>query len=186
MTHGGARGAQQAFELQAGDDVRVFRVGVDVGEHGGVERFAAGADNDRADLKVPDDRPLRVVDGLGEAGIDALPHSQQSPQFTQRPASARPAGSSKPSSTSLKLPRRCSTGSSGICARGRRVSFLGIGPIARVLVARRGAALGQVAAVEVAQNRLGRFLAGGDRADRDRRAGLQIAAGEDARARSVA
>ncbi len=56
------------------------------------------------------------------------------------------------------------------------------GPVAGARGGGRRPPCGHVAALDVTQNRLGRFLAGGDGADGNPRAGLQIAPGEDPRA----
>ena len=181
MAHGRARGAQEALEFEAGDHVRALGVGVDVGQDGGIERLAAGADDHGPDLDVPDRRLLVVIDGLGQTGTDALPALATVAAVDAAPGFAPAVGLLVAEFHLPEIPLALRHRQLGH-ARPRPPGLVqGHGPVKRMFVFDRFAPLGHVAAVDVAQDGFGRLLAGGNGADGHPGAGQEIAAGEHPR-----
>ncbi len=181
MAHGRTRGAQQAFELEARHHVGVLAIGVDILDDRRIKGAAARAQNDRSDQELALQRLLVVDDGLGETGVHAL---QALAAVAAVDAAAGLAATGGFVVSELHFHEvALALGDRQLGhVRPRPPGFAaGHGAVARMLILDRLATGGQVAAVDVAPNGFGRFLAGRHGADRDPWAGQQVAAGEHAR-----
>ena len=179
---GGAGGGEDPLELDRGHDVRPAPE-AEFAAHAGVVELGAGGEDHRADLQLDLLLVGRIVhDRLGEAGVDAEVALAAAAAVEAAPGLLdAPIVSGKPSSVSLKLPRRSASGSLGMLRLGAGGDLRDILDELRAVLELRPV-LVQVQPAQVAVDRLRAVAPHADRLHDGARPGDHVAAGEDARA----
>ena len=178
MAHGGARCTQNPFEFQAGHYVRAVFVVIDVFQVAGIVWFAAGTQDNGADIEFQYFLLLAVINGIGQAGIHALVAftAIATVETTGRFLLAFGLFVSQLDFGEVALAFR--NGKLRHSGPQHNGLIVGNRPVAGIVVDDGFATFGHVAAFDVAQYGFGGFLAGTDGTDRHPGTGLQIASGK--------